>query len=527
MNITQPDSSGSHLSALDIAQTFSRHTKKAIAIFLLVIMATVCWIVFIPGKYESFAKIYVRIGRENSTLDPSATTGQTINIQQSIESDVNSLLQILESRETAVRVVQSVGAETILADDLAVAGSSAAGNERVSTTRKIKRWISDIKNRWLPAKFSESREARAVRAFREQSKCWAPKISNVIELSSTAGHPELAQQIVRAWTKALVEEHLRVTQTKGSLSFFVHEDEQLKQQLLTVEQDLKDVKSSSQLVSIEGQREILEEQAKLIRARELANDSLLASAQAKVQELSSILKTIPKLAETDQRNSALTQGWYNLRERLFELQIKEHELKSRYSAANPEVIAVMQQREAIEQIFAKQSESISEVKGSPNPTYLLFQESLLQEQAEVVALVAEHKTLQQQKQANLAEIEKLNDSVLVITDLERQRLILETSYLASSARVEQCKILQGLETAKISSLSELQSASYDARPIGLGKMKKLLIGAFLGIIVASGFVGIAEYFNRSFVTASQVELALNLPVLVTIPQNRRQPLEVS
>lgn len=524
--ITHPNTSGPTVG--DIARALFRHTKKIVAIFLLIVTATFCWIIFAPGKYESSAKIYVRIGRENNTLDPSATTGQTVNIQQTLEAEINSMLQILESRETAQRVVDAVGVDPILANDLSSPSeSSSASSKPDSSLKKIKTWLSDLKSTIFPNRFSETREALAVRSVLKRSKFWAPKNSNVIEISCEAGHPELAQQIAEAWTKAFVDEHLRITKTEGSLFFFVHQAEQLKDQLDTVEQDLKQLKSQSSLVSIEGQRRILEDQSKSIRTRELANSSLLASSKAKISELQSILDLVPAREKTDQKTEDKTEGWYGLRQKLFELQIREHELRSKYSAENPEVIAVEQQREAIEQILAKQSQSSSESISSPNPTYQLFQQSLLNEQAQVVALLAEDKSLEEQRQQILDEYEKLNECALQISDLERQRQILETSYLASAARMEQAKILQGLENAKISSVSVLQSASFNARPSGMGRTKTLLLGMFLGLLCGFGFAATSEYFDRSYMTPAQVENSLEVPVLVSIPQKRHQLMEVS
>jgi uncharacterized protein involved in exopolysaccharide biosynthesis len=524
--ITHPQSS--HLTAGDLARFLFRHAKKVVAIFLLIVTATFCWIVFAPGKYESSVKIYVRIGHENNTLDPSATTGKTVNIQQTLESEINSMLQILESRETAQRVVNTVGVDPILADDLSSpAGSGKATTKTESNLKKIKAWLSDLKEQVLPSRFSETREALAVLAVLKRSTFGAPKNSNVIEISVEAGHPELAQQIAQSWTRAFVEEHLRITKTEGSLFFFVHQTEQLKEQLDTVEEDLKELKSNSSLVSIEGQRAILEDQSKSIRTRELANNSLLAASKAKISELQSILDLIPAREKTDQKTEDMTEGWYGLRQRLFELQIREHELKSKYSAENPEVIAVLQQRAAIEEILANQSQSSSESISSPNPTYQLFQQSLLNEQAQVVALLAEDESLNQQRQQNLVEYKKLNESALQISDLERQRQILETSYLASAGRMEQAKILEGLENAKISSISVMQNASYNARPSGMGRAKTLLLGMFLGLFCGLGVAATAEYFDRTFVTPSQVENSLEIPVLVSIPQKRRQLMEVS
>ena len=164
----------SNLSPGDIVRSLFRHAKKAIAVFRLVLTATVCWIIFAPKEYESIAKVYVRVGRENNTLDPSATTGETVNITQTLEAEVNSMLQILESRETVERVVATIGADAILANDIADDGSVKEKSE--SSSSGFKKWLKDLKGKLLPNRFPESREQQAMRAVLKQSDFGAEKI---------------------------------------------------------------------------------------------------------------------------------------------------------------------------------------------------------------------------------------------------------------------------------------------------------------------------------------------------------------
>lgn len=520
--------SATHISPGDIVRVLFRHSKKAFSVFCLVVMATVGWIVFAPQKYESSAKVYVRVGRENNTLDPSATTGQTVNIQQTLEAEINSMLEIIGSRETAEIVLAEIGVDAILANDIVDEESGEqASNSSQSVTKKIKNWIYNIKERVLPTRFPESRESLAIRALQQRSKFWSPKKSNVIKISYKARHPKLAQQIAKAWTRAFIDEHLRVTRTEGSVYFFFRQSDEIEGRLSEAEEELKLAKSSAGLISIEGQRQILQEQAKAIRTLLITNNSLLQASKAKVKELQTILETLPARIETDQLTDQSHEGWNGLREQFFALQIREHELKSKFSPANPEVIAVEQQRLAIEKLLATQPQSSSDTTTSPNPTHQLFHQSLLNEKAQVVSLLAERESLEKQTQENLDEFKKLNQSAILIGDMERQRQILETSYLANVARLEQAKVLQALEDANISSVSELQAASFDTQPTGLSRSKTLLLGIFLGVICGVGAVAFAEYFDRTFVMPSQVEQSLEVPVLVSIPRGRRQFVEVS
>ena len=54
--------------------------NKLILYNLILLLLTVGVILFWPRQYRSEAKIWIKLGRENSHLDPTAATGETISI---------------------------------------------------------------------------------------------------------------------------------------------------------------------------------------------------------------------------------------------------------------------------------------------------------------------------------------------------------------------------------------------------------------------------------------------------------------
>ena len=49
-----------------------------------------CALTFLPRKYESEAKLFLRLGRESVALDPTATTGATMQIQETRDDEIDS-----------------------------------------------------------------------------------------------------------------------------------------------------------------------------------------------------------------------------------------------------------------------------------------------------------------------------------------------------------------------------------------------------------------------------------------------------
>ncbi len=74
----------------DLVRVFFRHKGKIFAWCLLVLGGLAAAILVLPRKYASDARLFVRLGRESVTLDPTATTGQMIQVLESRENQMNS-----------------------------------------------------------------------------------------------------------------------------------------------------------------------------------------------------------------------------------------------------------------------------------------------------------------------------------------------------------------------------------------------------------------------------------------------------
>ena len=69
-------------SLRDVYYVLFRHKWKIILFFLTVTLTVLVLIYRSPKVYRSEAKLFVRLGRESMTLDPTVTTGQVINVSQ-------------------------------------------------------------------------------------------------------------------------------------------------------------------------------------------------------------------------------------------------------------------------------------------------------------------------------------------------------------------------------------------------------------------------------------------------------------
>ena len=87
-------------SPVAVGRAVFRH-KFAVAGFFLGVLALVAIAtVLMPRTYRSQTKLFLRLGRENATLDPTATLGQNpvVALPATRENEINSILEILKSR---------------------------------------------------------------------------------------------------------------------------------------------------------------------------------------------------------------------------------------------------------------------------------------------------------------------------------------------------------------------------------------------------------------------------------------------
>ena len=131
------------------------------------------------------------------------------------------------------------------------------------------------------------------------------------------------------------------------------------------------------------------------------------------------------------------------------------------------------------------------------------------------------------RQETREELESLNEDAINIAALERKIAVLTTSYLAHSQKMEDARIQQSMADQRLSSVNVLEPASYSTRPVGLGKQMTLLLGLFTAAIAAVATAFVADHMNHSFSSSQQVEQALHVPVLVSIPKKSKSEISRS
>ncbi len=486
-------------SVRDLYYIFFRHKWKVILFFLALTIAVAVFTFMSSDIYRSEAKLLVRVGRETVTLDPTATTGTIIPVSHSRENEIGTELEIIKSQEIAEKVVDSVGLEAF-----------------VSFPKES--WKQSLKKRLFMITPLSKHDA-VVLSVMKGLKVNIQKTSWILGISYEAKDPQLAQKVLSAFIDCYLEKHIEVHRTLGSYQFFTQESGQLRVKLVEAENKLRDLMNQTGISSLEEQQKVI-----LGRIGSLQTDiddaeSELAASRAKVQELQNNLTSTPDLVVTGATVGLPNAAADSMRSRLYELQLLEQDLVSKFEPESRQVQDVRRQIAAAQALLSQENQARSTLTKGLNSIYQTLQSSLFTEQANVSSLQARVNELKNRLELAKTELKTLNDNSVKFANLTREIEIQDGNYRKYSENLEQARVDEALETGKISNINVVQPATLPMRPVRPNRALNLMLGLLVGILGGITIALVSEYMDHSIKTPEQVERKLQLPALVSIPRS--------
>lgn len=517
----QADGRRRETSLRDLCYIFFRHKWKMILLFLAVVLC-VAVVTFCRDKvYRSEAKLMVRLGRESVTLDPTATTGQIIPITQSRESEVQAELEILKSREIAEQVVDAIGPEVFLKRPAKERPAEEATDRSIQS---IKQWIGDTSGKlrdWLHKRDVLKPVAdrdKAVLIVMENMKIETQKGSTTISVFYEASSPQLAQQVLAKLTDLYLEKHIEVHTTPGSYQFFTRQSEHLRAKLAESENQLRDLRNKTGISSLQDQQRVLLDRIGTLETDVDRAEAAAASSRAKVQSLRATLANMPETVVTAATSGIGNYGADLMRDRLYQLQLREQDLASKYNDDSRQVQEVRRQIAEAQAVLSKEEQSRTQITTGLNVAHQQVKLTLLTEEATLAFHEAEVEALRRRLADTQAELRALNDSGTKVNALMREINIEEENYRKYASSLEQARIDQALQTGRISNISVVQGATLPIKPVRPRILLQLLLGVLLGAFGGVGLAFLAAYLDHSIKTPEEAEQRLQLPALASIPR---------
>ncbi len=497
-------------SLRDLYYVLFRHKWKMILFFLTVIITVTLGTFLTAAIYRSEAKLMVRLGRENVSLDPTMTTGQIINVSQSRLDEINSEMEIIKSRELAEKVVDFIGSEKLLNrpdEELLTDGMTreTLGNTQ-RKVRSIVRGPRDLLERLDLVDPVDDRD-KAVLSVIKNLKVDTLKGSSIISISYEAQSRELARDVIAKLINLYLEKHIAVYQTHGSYEFFSEQSDNLREKLLQAESELRDTKNRIGVASPDEQRLIVMNRIGDLKQMKESTEVELAVSKDKIQAMQKMLAVSPNTVVAGEGIGFSDHGADLMRARLYELQIEEQDLVSKFNEESRQVTKIRQEVAEAQALLDKQR--LNSV-----------QSELFSEEITLSSLQAKVEKIEKQLAEAQAELKVVNEADFRITQLAREIDILKTSYHKYSDSLEQVRIDQAMEAVNISNISVVQPATFPIKPIRPRKSLNLALGLILGILGSIGLAFFCQYMDHSIKTPENVKENLQLPTLASIPYIR-------
>lgn len=510
-------------SLRDLYYVFFRHKWKMILVFLGVIVIVAVITFFAADIYRSEAKLLVRVGRESVALDPTATTGPIISIGRTHESEINTEIEILKSQELAEKVVEAIGPEALLRGPGQESSVEGAGREKAMETKPAKGLRSLYQQLGLATPLSDHNIAvlKIIDDLEVEAQVGGTRGGggSIITVSYEASDPKLAQRVLTKLIDFYMEKHIAVHRTPGSYEFFRQQCSQLRSTLEQSENDLEKLKSQTGIFSLEGQQDVILGRISTLQIEIDSADAALASSKARAQALQKTLAEIPELVVTGASigpNVALDA----MRATLYDLQLAEQDLVSKFEQGSRQVQDVRQQIAAAQALLGNKKQERTTLTKGLNTIHAELQSALFTEQATLASLEAQLGAVRSKLAGAQAELKALNSAGLKITVLTRDVDIQEANYHKYSENLEQARIDQALESGKISNINVAQSATLPIKPVRPQKARNLLLGLLLGTFSGVMLAFFCEYLDHSIKTPDDAEARLHLPTLACIPRVR-------
>jgi uncharacterized protein involved in exopolysaccharide biosynthesis len=200
--------------------------------------------------------------------------------------------------------------------------------------------------------------------------------------------------------------------------------------------------------------------------------------------------------------------------------MKSMDLQARYSDSHPLVQAIKQQVQEAQKVVDGESEHKMETTEDVNPIHRDLSLELKQQQSVIAGCKSRLEEVEKQKALVQADLRTTNEFDVRLDQLERQTELARSKYFQYSHSLEEGRIDKALENDHISNVSVAQAATFAEKPVSPSKLIVVAGTLMLAVAGTAALIFLSEQLNDRLRTESEVERALGVPVLATIPDGR-------
>jgi uncharacterized protein involved in exopolysaccharide biosynthesis len=463
-----------------------KHKAKILIIFLTVTAVVTAGTLTAKPVYLAKSSFLVKPWKEDTARPGMDTSNSSMSIMLSQDELINTEIQILTGRELAEKVIGNLKLATLY-PALVKAAAAKRGNPM----------------------------DQAVENFQKNLKVVGIRKSNVVEMTFQHSDPKVAARALNLLMDAFKEKHLSLHSDPQS-SFIGSQLTSFESKLKESQRDLQAFQQANKVYSLEEQRSLLlKQRSDLDTSYKIARNNvseLRNKIAATKGQLAYISKNKARYTPTERDKIVIEAKTKQL-----ELQLKEQDLRRKYSENNRLVVDARKEVDLVTQFLKEQEEGIAGKVKTGNPVYQNMEIDLFRAEGELNSQLARADALGGQLRQLDKEIALLDLSENKIQNLKREVAINEKNYKTYADRQEEARISEEMNRLKLSNISIIQTAEVPTQPIKSNKLVKLVVGALLGIFSGLTCAYGAESTAQTFSDPESVEKFLGVPVLLTLP----------
>jgi uncharacterized protein involved in exopolysaccharide biosynthesis len=487
---------------------------------VLALVAVIAALPLMGTRYVVGAKVLVELGREMSappTVTAKDSAPQVIASKR--PEDLGSEMEIMRSPQLVEDVVRSFGVDYFLAEPPPVTLWQYAKHLGRVVIRAAQEQVNDALV-LLGVRRKLSPFERVVVALRNAVSVDEIRKSDVINISLQTPNPETGVAILRRFLELYQEKHIATYRSPAIRAFFADAAAATRDDLQAAEARLARFKDEHKAWSVGDQAGLLLRSYRDLADAQARNDTAAAEIVSRVGELrrqqARLPDTVP-LSQTVMHDPVIDE----LRKQLAETQAQIAQNGVLLGERSPQIAALRQQAESLrDSIAARSSTRRDQELTGTNQRLIDAQREIASGEAQLAGLQAVQARQGEQRRNIEHDLHEIAGTEQTLDDLQRDLALLDRKYQLYTNGLEDSRISEALDLAKISNVRVVSAPVAEPTPVWPPLVLVLVGGLIVGLGGSVSFVLFRDAMFPRARMPREIEQLLGLPVLASIPETR-------
>ena len=348
------------------------------------------------------------------------------------------------------------------------------------------------------------------------------KKANIIEVKYTSGSPETAAAVLRKVQDLYLEKHLKLHRPPGTYEFFKAQADNNEAQLREAERQLSTFQQSMNVVSLTQQKEQTVQKVAEAKSRLLETTAFLREVNERIAKVQQQLDTIQPRIVTQRRAMPNQYSAERLNTMMVELQNRRTQLLTKFRPEDRLVREVDQQIKTTRTALNKaSSETLTEQSTDLNPLSQTLETERARARVDQAGALGRQEMLAGQLAQYETQLSRLEGITAEYEDLNRKVKQSADNYQLYKQKEEEARITDELDQNKITNVSIAEAPVQSQLPVRPNRPLNLVLGLFLGGLLAFGSVFVAEFMRDTVLTPQELEALTGARVLAALPDGGR------